>query len=232
MNWRGPIVHTTFWLLALTWCFLVWTGVLMLIGGCAGGPGKGHPPGPIAGAQPTTIEDALEPSLSSQLRALLAIEPPLYGAVRELPLSSACAPRRPTPLPFIVPQTGVPRVGRVWQCRFLTTAMAPFPDDEMWLVMSTSPPAAGLPTELSPVGMAGCQLAVNPQLLVHIPRHGAPGEGSMILTRERGQGSALLRWTPQPGSAGMRLWLQLMVATPASPAGYLLSGAYELTVGS
>lgn len=213
-----------FLLNGLGWWLICWaTGLLT---GCSS-----PPKGLLEQARPVTIEEALQPPLWSRLRAAVVDAEPVHGNVRLLPVKSACRPRDGAPLPYLIPQVQPPRVGQEWRCLLLTSAMAPEPDVDLWLIVATHPPGEGLPAELSPIGMPGCQLAINPEMLVHVPR-GWPNEPSLPLSRESGRGRVMLRWTPPAGSAGMAVWLQVLVSLPTLPAGLVLSHGIEVIVGT
>jgi hypothetical protein len=196
------IVNATLLSIVL-WAIVVST--VLAVFGCSAPPRS-----PFEGRQ-ATIEEALAPPLGKTLLAL-ALEPePVQGFYREIYGRTSC---------------------RGWQCLFVTTVSStpPEPDWLVWIVMSTRPPAPDLPFELSPIGLPGCQLLVNPELLISTPAAGAPGE---LLTRAEGRGQILFRWTPPPGMGGSRLWMQLLVAAPGkSPGGFLMSHAIELIVGT
>ena len=213
---------------ALLLSLLIWLGVIGVFVGCS--TTQPLPPGQLAGRQ-VTIEQALQVPVLPRLVALATDAAPVAGNQRHMPLSSACHPRPPVPLPYILPPRYPPRAGVEWRCRFVTSAMGPEPDKHLWLIISTTKPGPGLPAELSPIGMPGCQLAVNPQMVVHVPP-GFPSDPSLPLSREPGLGRVLLRWTPPAGAGGFMVWLQVLVALPNSPAGFLLSYPLELTVGS
>lgn len=207
---------------------LGWLAIGALWGMLVGCRTTTPPMGPFD-ARPVSIEQALELPLVPRLLTMAVGPDDVSGNVRRMPASSACRPRGGDPLPWIQPQVFPPRAGQEWRCLFATSVLAPEPDVDLWIVLSTAPPATTLPVELSPIGMPGCLLQINPELLVHVPP-GFAGEG--ILTRTPGRGRATLRWTPPAGSAGLRLWLQCMVASPGTPAGLVLSYAVELTIGS
>jgi hypothetical protein len=215
------IVNATLLSIVL-WAIVVST--VLAVFGCSAPPRS-----PFEGRQ-ATIEEALAPPLGKTLLAL-ALEPePVQGFYREIYGRTSC--RGSIPLPYLIPATRPPRVGQEWQCLFVTTVSStpPEPDWLVWIVMSTRPPAPDLPFELSPIGLPGCQLLVNPELLISTPAASAPGE---LLTRAEGRGQILFRWTPPPGMGGSRLWMQLLVAAPGkSPGGFLMSHAIELIVGT
>jgi hypothetical protein len=169
--------------------------------------------------------------MGRQILALLGSTEVVSGNMRRLPAKSSCTPRPSVPLPYILTQLHPPRAGEEWRCRFVTSVMGPEPDVDLWIIISTEPPGPGLPVDLTPIGMNGCQLAVNPQMMVHVPP-GFPSDQAQMLSREPGRGRVLLRWTPPAGSAGFRLWFQVLVALPVLPAGFLTSFGLEVTVGS
>lgn len=204
-----------------------WAALIVLWSMLVGCRTTTPPMGPFD-ARPVSIEQALELPLVPRLLTMAVGPDHVSGNVRSLPSNSACRPRGGFPLPYIQPQLNAPRAGQEWRCLFSTSVMAPEPDVDLWIVLSTAPPASNLPVELSPIGMPGCLLQINPELLVHVPP-GFAGEG--MLTRTPGRGRATLRWTPPAGSAGLRVWLQTMCASPGTPAGLVLSYAVEVTIG-
>lgn len=225
--------------------------LVALVAGCRANPSP--PSGLPIGGELATLEEAFAAPPPATLRALaaevgLVDEAPAVGAVRRLRgVKTACQPRSRTGLPYLWP-AGRPIVGQPWRCRLATTPMRPEPDFPMWLVISTQPPGRGLPAELTPVGMPGCWLQINPELIVPVvaaaPPQPAvdaavptapvePDPAAPRLERAVGRGSALLTWTPPAGSVGHRLWLQLLVAAPGStPSGFMTSFAIELQVGN
>ena len=215
------------WPLVFVFSGIFWWFILsVLFGSCSAPP---PPSGPFAASRLVSVEEALQPSLWPLVRSLVVAPAEESGNVRRMFAGSACRPRRGDPLPYIFPQLFPPRAGQEWRCRFVTSVIGPEPDVDLWIVLSTTPPVAGLPAELTPIGMPGCLLQVNPEMLVHVPRGGLE---TPMLSRESGRGRVLLRWTPPAGASGMSVWVQCMVASPSTPAGFLLSYAIELTVGS
>jgi hypothetical protein len=213
---------------------LGWWAAVALIVGCSAAPKP--PEQPLRARSEPTIEEALGPTpvQDAIAMALARIDPNgdvvFPAAVRRLHGKSACISG--IPLPYLIPQVQPPRAGVEWRCLLVTTACPtpPEPDWPMWLILSTRPPDPSLPAELSPLGLRGCWLHVNLDMLVSIPP--GPIESPMLL-REPGRGAATLRWTPGHSMVGQRLWMQLMVAAPRrSPGGFLTSYALELTVGS
>ena len=215
------------WPLVFVFSGLFWWFIIaVLFGSCSAPP---PPSGPFAESRAVSIDEALQPPVWPRLRTLVLAPAEEAGNVRMMTAKTACRTRRGDPLPYIFPQLFPPRVGQEWRCRFVTSVIGPEPDVDLWIVLSTSPPVPGLPAELTPIGMPGCQLQVNTEMLVHVPRGGFE---SPMLSRESGRGRVLLRWTPPAGTSGMGVWVQCMVASPSTPAGFLLSHGLELTVGS
>lgn len=219
--------------LPIRYALLVWVGVTAIcwwvIASTACSLFAPSRPTPPITAREVTAEQALSPSLWPAVRALVVDEIPNAGLVRQLYPSTAC--EASIPLPYIIPANRPPRVGEEWQCLFVTTVspQPPEPNWFAWIITSTRAPDSALPIALDSIGLPGCKLLVNLDAIISVP----PGSESALLTRAPDRGRILLRWTPQPGMAGQKLWMQLMVHAPGrSPGGFLLSYAIEITVGS
>lgn len=209
---------------------LMWGIIILLVTGCSAvRPGL---PGTIVAAKEATMEQALAPPTIKAFRSLLVDEDPHYGITRRLFGRTGC--EGSIPAPYIIPAPRVPTVGQEWECLFVTCVCSspPEPDWPAWIICSTKPPGTGFPVDLTPTGLPGCWLHVNPELLISVPV-GFEAPAGSLLTRVKGRGQILLRWTPQPGMGGQHVWMQLMVHAPDhSPGGFLLSHAIEVIVGS
>lgn len=216
----------------LSFALLAW-GIIYLAG-CWALTSKPppQPPDLFAKAAPISMEGVLSPGIIASMRAAALESPQGLGRVVRLLPKTPC--QSSIPLPYIIPSDVGPFVGREWACLFVTTvSSAPAePDWFAWIIVSTQPPAAGLPAELSPIGLPGCWLLIIPEQLVSVPPGFEALPGSM-LTREPGRGRITLRWTPAAGMSGQRVWMQLLVHAPGrAPGNFLLSYAIEITVGS
>lgn len=225
--WLGPVLFC-------------WGAVLLLISGCSAvqNPPPTVPPtvpvpGPVVAADDARLEAMLEPPLVPWALAMLDVAPAQVGSVRRLHGKTHC--KASIPLPYLLPDPRAPVVGRDWHCTIVSSVSPkpPEPDWFMWLIVSTQPPATGLPAELAPIGLPDCVLHVNPEVLVSIPPGAHRQSGAFLVWREPERGRAFLRWRPLPGMAGRKLWLQLLVHAPGSaPGGFLTSYGLELTVSS
>lgn len=170
----------------------------------------------------TSPESAFAPRVEFVIGAPQSVE----GMARKIHGKTACRTVRGE-LPLITPRRVAPRVGQEWECLFTTTAIAPYPDLPMWVIVSTRPMAD--PIDFTPFGMPGAWLLVNPDMIVAVP----DGEEPSMLTRTPGTGRAMLRWTPDPGMEGQRVFLQLLVSWPGqTPSGFVSSHGMEILVGS
>lgn len=221
--------------LPLRWAILCW--LLMAAAGwavlgCAATKLMVQPPSVFSSAQEVTAERAFSPGLWNELRALVSDEDPRTGFVRQIFPETACYSS--IALPYVIPANRPPRVGEEWECLFVTcvSSMPPEPDWFAWLVVSTREPDPLLPIDLGSIGLHGCKLLVNLDSIISVPPGFEAPSGS-LLTRVPGRGEIHLRWTPAPGMAGHKLWMQLLVHAPGySPGGFLLSYAVELAIGS
>lgn len=180
-------------------------------------------PSPLAEARSSTVEDALEPPLSTRAVALLDTRPVGAGRVRELFGKTACGGHKGVN-PYIVAQPR-PTVGSEWRCLFTTSACPnPPPEDwPSWLIVSYRPPQEDLPIDFSNYGMKGCWLLINPDEVVPIPAK--PSADSFF---ERDGGRIWLRWQLPDSTAGLRVWFQFVTL---SPSGLLSSHAIEVFIG-
>lgn len=218
-------------------CLFCWGAMLLLVTGCSSvqDPPAVPVPGPVVAADDARLEALLEPPLVPWALAMLDVphRRPQVGQVRRLHGKTHC--KAGIPLPYLLPDPRPPVVGQDWQCTLVSSvsSLPAEPDWFMWLVVSTQPPAPGLPAELSPIGLPGCVLHQNPELLLSIPPGAHRQSGAFLVWREAERGRAFLRWRPQPGMAGRKLWLQLLVHAPGrSPGGFLTSYGLELAVSS
>lgn len=203
-----------------------------------------QPPGFFGNSKQTTLREALRPSMADSVKAMMIEPEHRYGMVRMLFAKSSCNPDPSIPLPYIIPQDRIPKINEEWKALFVTCVCSspPEPDNHFWLILSVRAPDSWLPAELSPLGMPGCMLQVNPDLLIHCPPFGANLDGSAAdtvasgaptLVRQLGRGQAMFAWTPPAAAAGQTVWMQLLVSMPGhSPSGFLLSHAISLQIGS
>ena len=154
--------------------------------------------------------------------------PKVTGMVRSLHGRTACAAW--SPLPFVVAEPR-PRVGQPWRVAFLTSAcpLPAEPDWPMWILASFQPPPDNYPLDLGRFGFKGCWLHLQPQFVIPSWPAAEGDEFKGLIAREPERGRALLRWTPPPGTAGLRIWLQVIVA---GPKGLAASSAIVATIGS
>lgn len=204
-------------------------GLLLL--GCGSQPRHASLPEPLQHVDVVQLEDVLQAPPATHLLALAGLdEPGIIGTVRALHGPTACSSLSPLPLIVLPVWQGAPQVGRLWTCEFVSSAcpVPPEPDWLAWIVVSTREPDEHVPLDFTRFGAPGCWLLINPDQLVSVPPGFESSPGSM-LTRALGRGAVTFRWTPEPGMAGQRVWMQFLVA---SPRGFLSSHAIELTVGS
>ena len=124
--------------------------------------------------------------------------------------------------PYVV-ATGVPRVGRSFKVEWTTKPTVPgsLPDLPALLFVALE---ATAPISLDPAGATDCYSLVPPDFVM------IPGANSIL--RQTG-GRVNLDWTPPITFVGVELFGQLFVADPnANPAGYLLSPALHVRVGT
>ncbi|MEO6596456.1 MAG: hypothetical protein ABIP94_17025 [Planctomycetota bacterium] len=158
-------------------------------------------------------------------RAIAALfSEPVRGNMRIVHGPTSCTPAGGVN-PGIRPMWSEPRVGQQLRITW-TTRACPFPappDDLALLILSLSPYAS--PVLLAP---AGCSLLINPEYVM-LPSYSP----NAMLRREAGRGIIMLDWTPDSGWVGRSLWSQLLVFAPnENAAGYLMSPALELVIGS
>lgn len=183
-------------------------------------------PFPLATARPVTAESAFAPPVLGALMSMVDALPVAAPWVRELHGPTACRTTDGVN-PYVVPGLPGPVVGQPWECRFSTTACAPYPASDAWLIVSTRPMPS--PIDFTPYGMPGCWALVNPDMVVSVPASGSTG----MVMRERGDGRILFRWTPAQGMQGQSMFFQLLVARPGqTPSGWVASHGIEVLVGS
>lgn len=119
-----------------------------------------------------------------------------------------------------------PRVGSPVRVRFVSRAMRPFPSEPMWVIWSLRPAAQEIPLSMTPFGMSGCQLLVNPDNVTQVV------EGDQGLFTRGIDGDVLFEWTPPIFSVGATIFAQLLVFAPGeTTSGYMLSPAIAIEVG-
>lgn len=208
-RWQG-------WLSALLVSLVAWA---LLIRACTSWP---PPPAPAVVA-----EEILPPERT--LAAWIAPEAPrVTGMVRPLHGKTPCAGW--SPLPFVVADPR-PRVGRPWRCSFLSSAcpVPAEPDLPMWILASFREPPDTYPLDLGKYGFKGCWLHLQPDFVIPSWPAVEGDEQDGLLVRSPERGRTVLTWTPPAGTAGMRMWLQLVVA---GRQGFAVSHAIRVTIGS
>lgn len=201
---------------------------VLLLCACAGRPvepaGTSVLPAPLAAAPTRDLaQDLAAPSLRGLL-ANLDVLPTTTGLVRMLHGPTACAPKGGVN-PYVVLPDRMPRVGERLELRFVTRHGGNAPSTNCWLISSFRPMPA--PIDWTQFGLRGCWQLVNAEGVLLVPTAATPGG---VVWRDRGD--VWFGWTPPVGATGTRLWLQLLVASPADKGGFLLSPAVEITVGS
>lgn len=169
------------------------------------------------------IESVLMQPLERQVMAALLPTPPSRGLMRLIHTPTSCWSRDGV-LPYVYPAWGEPRVGRLLAIDWVTRACRPYPDEPVALLISFDHSA---PVSLTPFGHRDCYLAVG----IGGPRDHivTPGPGSILSREEPGRIS--LRWTPGPEWAGVTIYTQLIVLSPAGSSGWLNSPGLELQIG-
>ena len=149
----------------------------------------------------------------------------IVGRVAEVPATSACVSR--VGRPAIRWDSREPVVGEPVYLEATTLHLAA-PTD--WpAVLLIEPDGKGLDYDASPIGLAGCRLAVD------LGRAFAafPGPEGSLVSRQPGSGRIRFVWTPAAEWAGRSVVLQLLVLVPPDVAqsGLLLSPGVSVDVG-
>lgn len=178
-------------------------------------------PKPLAAVPTVTMEEALEPSVGGVLAALSTDAPSVQPRARVIYGRSACRGHLGVN-PLVIPGLPGPRVGREWQCLFVTSACPnpKEPDWPAWILTSARPMPS--PVSFTPYSMPDCWILVNPDQIVQVPMV----TGGMFY---RNGGRTTLRWTPSASSLGATHYFQFVVL---SPSGFLASPGLEAQVGS
>jgi hypothetical protein len=122
-------------------------------------------------------------------------------------------------LPLVVPPASLPVVGRPFTVGWTTRPSAGFPNSRTALLATLQPPPA---PSLIPNGGGG-MLMVPPDYVI------IPGSVPW-LTQDAGRVRFDITLLPQ--LAGLRMWMQLLVADARVPAGVTVSPMLELVFGS
>lgn len=223
----GAIAFRIFWLLYLLFVAAIFVALLR---GCVSHRRAPHEVlSPMLKARETTIESVLTPTIANAVASVATLIAPNEGRIWAIYGKSVCHPiGGVNPYIWIPGDPTHPHVGDEVKLLFTTRALRPFPVEDMYLVWSNKLLDDSI--DFTPFGMPGCQMLIDPQLIVRIP---ADQDMSGMVTHGAGTGEALLRWTAPPWSAGMRLYVQMLTLSPGeTPAGYIGSHCVEVLIGS
>lgn len=223
----SSIAFRVFWLAYLILVAIIFAALLK---GCVfhrRSPHQELPP--MMKAKEVTMESVLTPTVFDAVASLATVVAPNEGRIWATYGLTACHPAGGVnPYIWIPRDPTHPHVGDEVQLLFTTRALRPFPVEDMYLVWSNK--LLDQSIDFTPFGMPGCQMLIDPQLIVRIP---ADQDMSGMVTHSAWTGEALLRWTAPPWSAGMRLYVQMLTLSPGeTPAGYISSHCVEVVVGS
>jgi hypothetical protein len=223
----SALAFRAFWLLYLVFVVILFA---VLLKGCVSSHRAPHQElPPMLKAKEATIEQALFQPISGAISSAMTVLAPNEGKIWATYGTSVCHPTGGVnPYIFIPLNPTHPRVGDEVKLLFATRALRPFPVEDMYLVWSNK--LLDQSIDFTPFGMPGCQMLIDPQLIVRIP---ADQEMSGMVTHVAGTGEALLKWTAPAWSAGMRLYVQMLTLSPGeTPAGYISSHCVEVLIGS
>lgn len=154
---------------------------------------------------------------------------PLRGNVRMIFPATPCWPAGGVN-PYAWPMRTTPTAGSPIVVEFTTRALAPYPEADAWLLLSTHP--LQVPVPLDTIGGTGCQIVVAAESVVPI-HAGVPLSAGLILRDPAAfPGCTWLAWTPPASAVGLHLYAQLVVHAPGeNRAGLIVSPGVELLIG-
>jgi hypothetical protein len=223
----SSIAFRVFWLFYL---LLVAILAAVLLKGCVSHRRSPHQElPPMLKAKEVPIESVFFQPISQAIASIATLVAPNVGRIWAIYGKSVCHPvGGVNPYIWIPNDPTHPIVGDEVKLLFTTRALRPFPVEDMYLVWSNKLLDDSI--DFTPFGMPGCQMLIDPQLIVRIP---ADQDMSGMVTHAAGTGEALLKWTAPPWSAGMRLYVQMLTLSPGeTPAGYIGSHCVEVLIGS
>ena len=214
------------WALMVVGCVAFWLTAALFIAQSCSTPPKGSPGRlPLGSPLDATRRVSVEQALILPVITTAAL--PTEGRYIEHHGSTACQAKSGINPYLWVPRNAVPRVGDTVEVVFTTRACEPYPAEDAFVVFGFT--KLDHEIDFTPFGMPGCQLLIQPDSLVFVPSSGLTG----IISRSKGSGRITFSWVPPAGSAGLRLFMQLLVAAPGeTTSGFLSSHAVEVRVGS
>lgn len=144
-----------------------------------------------------------------------------------LKASSCAATGGVNPVIVLFDQAGGPKVGVPIRFAVLSSWLEPRPDTTFFLIVGTRPLTP--PFDLGGSGARGCQLLVQWDSLTVM----GPGVDSVGVWHRVGPGRVDFEWTPLPGHANTRWYVQAGIAAPGeNQLGLLTTSAVEIWVAA
>ena len=196
--------------------------LLILLASCSSAPMVPLPP--QATAEQALNERSADRALSDTIESAFA--PASFGVVRVIEAKTAC--QSVTGInPMVWLPKYEPKVGQPLRILWTTRAMAPFPADMAWMIVSHRNNAPA-PVDFTPYGMPGCWLMVDLDISIALST-GTTG----IFNRPAGSGRINMEWVPPTHLAGQTVRMQMLVVAPGENRANLLSSpAIEIIFGT